>query len=114
MRAVGIERVTLGTDFGQASNEPPAAGMQTFADALFAAFEQAYARPIEVRRMNLDPEIARLSALSAQSTANELLMDQIVPEPHIVILQLVRRVIELERTVLELQQQVERLESRST
>ena len=37
MRAVGVERVTLGTDFGQAVNEPPAAGMQTFADALFAA-----------------------------------------------------------------------------
>ena len=37
MRAVGVERVTLGTDFGQAINEPPAAGMQTFADALFAA-----------------------------------------------------------------------------
>lgn len=35
--AVGVDRVTLGTDFGQASNEPPAAGMQTFADALFAA-----------------------------------------------------------------------------
>ncbi len=37
MRAVGVDRVTLGTDFGQASNEPPAAGMQSFADALFAA-----------------------------------------------------------------------------
>ena len=37
MRAVGVDRVTLGTDFGQAINEPPAAGMQTFADALFAA-----------------------------------------------------------------------------
>lgn len=37
IRAVGIDHVTLGTDFGQASNEPPAAGMQTFADALFAA-----------------------------------------------------------------------------
>ena len=37
MRAVGVERITLGTDFGQAVNEPPAAGMQTFADALFAA-----------------------------------------------------------------------------
>lgn len=37
MRAVGVDRVTLGTDFGQAMNEPPAAGLQTFADALFAA-----------------------------------------------------------------------------
>ena len=37
MRAVGIDHVTLGTDFGQAMNEPPAAGLQTFADALFAA-----------------------------------------------------------------------------
>lgn len=36
IRAVGVERVTLGTDFGQAMNEPPAAGLQTFADALFA------------------------------------------------------------------------------
>ena len=37
IRAVGVDRVTLGTDFGQGLNEPPAAGMQTFADALFAA-----------------------------------------------------------------------------
>lgn len=37
MRTVGVERITLGTDFGQAVNEPPAAGMQTFADALFGA-----------------------------------------------------------------------------
>ena len=37
MRAVGVEHVTLGTDFGQAMNEPPAAGLQTFADALYAA-----------------------------------------------------------------------------
>ncbi len=37
MRAVGIDHVTLGTDFGQAMNEPPAAGLQTFADALFGA-----------------------------------------------------------------------------
>jgi hypothetical protein len=35
--AVGTDRVTLGTDFGQAINEPPAAGLQTFADALYAA-----------------------------------------------------------------------------
>ena len=37
IRAVGVDRVTLGTDFGQALNEPPAAGLQTFADALHAA-----------------------------------------------------------------------------
>ncbi len=37
IEAVGVERVTLGTDFGQAINEPPAAGLRTFADALHAA-----------------------------------------------------------------------------
>ena len=37
MQAVGTDHVTLGTDFGQALNEPPAAGLQTFADALYAA-----------------------------------------------------------------------------
>jgi hypothetical protein len=36
IRAVGIERVTLGTDLGQAVNPRPAAGLQTYADALFA------------------------------------------------------------------------------
>ena len=36
IRAVGVEQVTLGTDFGQAMNEPPASGLQTFADSLFA------------------------------------------------------------------------------
>lgn len=36
IRAVGPERVTLGTDFGQARNQHPAAGLQTFADALWA------------------------------------------------------------------------------
>jgi microsomal dipeptidase-like Zn-dependent dipeptidase len=36
IRAVGVERVTLGTDFGQQSNPNPAAGLQTYADALFA------------------------------------------------------------------------------
>jgi hypothetical protein len=33
--AVGADRVTLGSDFGQARNLPPAAGLQTYADALF-------------------------------------------------------------------------------
>ena len=37
VRAVGIDRITLGTDFGQAVNPHPAAGLQTYADALFAA-----------------------------------------------------------------------------
>jgi Family of unknown function (DUF6282) len=37
IRTVGVERVTLGTDFGQAVNPHPAPGLQTFADALFAA-----------------------------------------------------------------------------
>ena len=36
IRTVGVERVTLGTDFGQQSNPHPAAGLQTYADALFA------------------------------------------------------------------------------
>jgi hypothetical protein len=34
--AVGTERVTLGTDFGQKINPHPAAGLQTYADALYA------------------------------------------------------------------------------
>jgi hypothetical protein len=36
IRAVGPERVTLGTDFGQKINPHPAAGLQTYADALYA------------------------------------------------------------------------------
>jgi uncharacterized protein DUF6282 len=36
IRAVGVDRVTLGTDFGQQVNPHPAAGLQTYADALFA------------------------------------------------------------------------------
>lgn len=35
--AVGVERITLATDFGQAVNPRPAAGLQSYADALFAA-----------------------------------------------------------------------------
>ena len=34
--AVGTDRVTLGTDYGQKVNPHPAAGLQTYADALFA------------------------------------------------------------------------------
>jgi hypothetical protein len=36
IRAVGVEHVTLGTDFGQAINPRPASGLQTYADALYA------------------------------------------------------------------------------
>jgi hypothetical protein len=36
IRAVGPERVTLGTDYGQKINPHPAAGLQTYADALWA------------------------------------------------------------------------------
>jgi len=35
IRAVGPERVTLGTDYGQKVNPHPAAGLQTYADALY-------------------------------------------------------------------------------
>jgi microsomal dipeptidase-like Zn-dependent dipeptidase len=36
IRSVGVERITLGTDFGQKVNPHPAAGLQTYADALYA------------------------------------------------------------------------------
>jgi hypothetical protein len=36
VRTVGVARVTLGTDFGQKINPHPAAGLQTYADALYA------------------------------------------------------------------------------
>ncbi|MCZ7525424.1 MAG: DUF6282 family protein [Acidimicrobiia bacterium] len=36
-RTVGVERVTLATDYGQASNPPPAEGFAGFADALLGA-----------------------------------------------------------------------------
>jgi hypothetical protein len=36
IRRVGVDRVTLGSDFGQAVNAPPVAGLQTYADALHA------------------------------------------------------------------------------
>ena len=36
VRMVGTDRVTLGTDFGQKVNPHPAAGLQTYADALYA------------------------------------------------------------------------------
>jgi imidazolonepropionase-like amidohydrolase len=36
VRAVGVERCTLATDYGQAVNPHPAEGLQLFADALVA------------------------------------------------------------------------------
>jgi len=36
IRTVGVGHVTLGTDFGQKINPHPAAGLQTYADALYA------------------------------------------------------------------------------
>ncbi|MGI0128763.1 MAG: DUF6282 family protein, partial [Thermoplasmata archaeon] len=36
IQAIGVERVTLGTDFGQKVNPRPAPGFQTFVDALYA------------------------------------------------------------------------------
>jgi Family of unknown function (DUF6282) len=50
VRTVGVERVTLGTDFGQKINPHPAAGLQTYADALYAeGVSEA-----EIRRMACD------------------------------------------------------------
>ena len=46
-RVVGVERCTLATDYGQQANERPAAGFQTYADALVDAGLGAD----EVRRM---------------------------------------------------------------
>jgi hypothetical protein len=36
IKVTGVDRVTLGTDFGQKVNPNPAAGLQTYADALYA------------------------------------------------------------------------------
>jgi hypothetical protein len=50
IRAVGGAHVTLGTDFGQKINPHPAAGLQTYADALYAeGLSEA-----EIRRMACD------------------------------------------------------------
>ena len=50
IRAVGADHVTLGTDFGQKINPHPAAGLQTYADALYAeGLTEA-----EIRRMACD------------------------------------------------------------
>ena len=47
VRAVGVDRITLGTDYGQKVNPRPAAGLQTYADALYAeGLSEA-----EIRRM---------------------------------------------------------------
>jgi hypothetical protein len=50
IREVGVERVTLGTDFGQKINPHPAAGLQTYADALYAEG----LTDAEIRRMACD------------------------------------------------------------
>jgi hypothetical protein len=50
VRAVGAARCTLASDFGQAVNEPPVAGLQRFADELHAAGLSEG----EVRRMACD------------------------------------------------------------
>lgn len=50
IRAVGVEHVTLGTDFGQKINPHPAAGLQTYADALYAEGLS----DTEIRRMACD------------------------------------------------------------
>jgi hypothetical protein len=53
---IGFDRVTLATDFGQQQNEHPAAGLQTFADALFdAGLAEA-----DLRRMAVDNPLALL------------------------------------------------------
>ena len=50
IRAVGADHVTLGTDFGQKINPRPAAGLQTYADALYSeGLTEA-----EIRRMACD------------------------------------------------------------
>ena len=49
-RAVGPDRCTIATDYGQAANPHPAAGLQGFADALVAEG----LTPPEVRRMACD------------------------------------------------------------
>ena len=47
IRAVGTDRITLGSDFGQKINPRPAAGLQTYADALYSeGLSEA-----EIRRM---------------------------------------------------------------
>ena len=50
IRKVGVARVTLGTDFGQKINPHPAAGLQTYADALYAEG----LRDDDIRRMACD------------------------------------------------------------
>ena len=52
-RRSASERVTLGTDFGQKINPHPAAGLQTYADALYAeGLTEA-----EIRRMACDQPV---------------------------------------------------------
>jgi hypothetical protein len=56
IREVGPARVTLGTDYGQAVNPHPAAGLQTYADALWAAGIP----DTDIRRMACDNPLALL------------------------------------------------------
>jgi hypothetical protein len=58
-RAVGVERCTLATDYGQHVNERPAAGFQAFADTLVDAGLDAG----DVRRMACTNPVALLGGL---------------------------------------------------
>jgi len=55
-RAVGVERCTLATDYGQQANARPAAGFQTYADALV----DAGLDEVDVRRMACTNPLALL------------------------------------------------------
>lgn len=55
-RAIGTERCTLATDYGQEANERPAAGFQTYAEALVEAGLDA----ADVRRMACTNPVALL------------------------------------------------------
>jgi microsomal dipeptidase-like Zn-dependent dipeptidase len=56
VRKVGVDRVTLATDFGQKVNPRPAAGFQTYADALF----ESGLSEAEIRTMACDNPCALL------------------------------------------------------
>jgi hypothetical protein len=56
IRAVGVERVTLASDFGQKMNAHPVVGLQTFADALAAEGIDA----ADIRRMACTNPLALL------------------------------------------------------
>ncbi len=67
IREVGAARVTLGTDYGQKVNPHPAAGLQTYADALWAEGIP----DTDIRRMACDNPVTLLgcSAPAASSVA---------------------------------------------